>query len=55
MLFAFNPRFLNSVYMPLALQSKVGCFSVGLPSLGTMLTGLFQGPAPASGVATATA
>ena len=43
MLFISNLKFLSSVYLHLAPKPKVGCSSVGLPTLGSMPVDLFLG------------
>ena len=53
MLFISNLKFLSSVHLSVALQSKVGCFSVSQPNLGCALTDSSLGLASASTLATA--
>ena len=44
MFFASNLKFLGPMYLPVAPQSNVGCFNVGMPSWCLVLTGLLLTP-----------
>ena len=48
MLFTPHLKFLSSVYLSVALQSKLGCFTVGSPSLGPILIDFLTGSMPFS-------
>ena len=53
MLFTSNLKFLSSMNLSVIPQSKVGCFSLGLPSVGPILTGSLLTPGLLSVIATA--